>query len=314
MKLSELVDYLNQIDEFELTQIYHEARRRLDAVVHKIEHNNLQFGKFTHRIKDDGDRIDQSFDQFSVTIDAIRSHVTDAIHALQPEYLRESLRLFQHEMCFDSNEYILSRRLHCDADSAELLTGRILRYSDWRVPGLIFRPALEKHIEQLVPLDPLYVIDNNVDLLQPAVNAFTEEYRRRLRLYAAVENLGKPILSALPDSQFGYCFAYNYFNFKPLEIICQYLDELWRKLRPGGAVFFTYNDCDRSHGVALAERHFMCYTPGSMIQAHAEELGFEVTDRHTGLGDVAWFEFTKPGDIKSLRGGQTLAKIVANSK
>lgn len=314
MKLSELVDYLNNIDAFELTQIYHEARRRLDAVVHKIEHNNLQFGKFTERIKADGDRIDQSFDQFSTTIAAIRTHVTDQIHGMQPDYLRESLRLFQHEMCFDSNEYILNRKLHCDADSAELLTGRILRYSDWRVPGLIFRPALEKHIEQLVPLDPLYVIDNNLELLQPAVRAFTEEYRRRLRLYAAVENLGKPILSALPDAQFGYCFAYNYFNFKPLEIICQYLDELWRKLRPGGAVFFTYNDCDRSHGVALAERHFMCYTPGSMIQAHAEELGFEVTDRHTGLGDVAWFEFTKPGDIKSLRGGQTLAKIVANSK
>jgi len=314
MKLSELVAYLNHIDAFELTQIYHEARRRLDAVVHQIEHNDLQFGKFTQRIKSDGEQIDQSFDQFSNTISAIRSHVTDAIDQLRPEYLRESLRLFQHEMCFDTNDYILSRRLQCDPDSAELLTGRILRYSDWRLPGLIFRPGLEKHIEQLVPLDPLYVVDNNLDLLQPATLAFTAEYRRRLRLYSATETVGKPILSSLPDSQFGYCFAYNYFNFKPMEIICQYLDELWRKLRPGGALFFTINDCDHAHGVALAERHYMCYTPGSMIAAHAESLGFEMTNHHVGLGDVAWFEFIKPGDIQSLRGGQTLAKIVANSK
>jgi hypothetical protein len=36
--------------------------------------------------------------------------------------------------------------------------------------------------------------------------------------------------------------------------------------------------------------------------------------RHNGPADVAWFEFQKPGEIDSLRGGQTLARIVANSK
>lgn len=314
MKLSDLVDYLNHIDAFELKQIHHEAQRGIAAVVHRIEHNELQFKNFTNQLKLNSNQIDNSFADFNNTISAIRSYVTDAIQTLHPEYMRESLRLFQHEMCYESNEYILSRRLHMDAESTELLLGRILRYSDWRVPGMIFRPAREKHIEHLVPLDPLYLIDNNVELLEPATSAFTEEYRRRLRLYAATETLGRPILGALPDNQFGYCFAYNYFNFKPMEIICQYLDELWRKMRPGGAVLFTYNDCDRAHGVALTERHFMCYTPGSMIRDHAEELGFITTDRYTGLGDVSWFEFTKPGEITTLRGGQTLAKIVANSK
>jgi hypothetical protein len=217
-------------------------------------------------------------------------------------------------MCYDTTEHILNRKLRCDPESAELLQGRILRYTDWRVPGLIFRPALEQHVEQLVPLDPLYMIDNNLELLEPACQGFTEEYRRRLRLYTAEEILGKPILALLPDAQFGYCFAYNYFNYKPLELICQYLDELWKKLRPGGVVFFTYNDCDRAHGVALAERSYMCYTPGSLIQEHAETLGFELMHRHNGPADVAWFEFQKPGEIDSLRGGQTLARIVANSK
>lgn len=314
MKLSELVDYLNHIDAFELHQMHHQARRSLDIVIHRIEHSDLQFGKFTQRIKSDGQAIDKSFETFSQTVASIRDHVTDAIAVLHADYLRESLRLFTHEMCHDSNEYILNRKLHCDAESTELLYGRILHFSDWRIPGLIFRPAVEKHIEHLVPLDPLYLVDNNFDLLQPAVQQFTPEYRRRLRQYTVSESVGRPILSALPDNQFGYCFAYNYFNFKPMEIICQYLDELWKKLRPGGVFFFTFNDCDRSHGVALAERHFMCYTPGSMIKDHAESLGFEVSHRHIGLGDIAWLELTKPGDIKSIRGGQTLAKIVANSK
>jgi hypothetical protein len=314
MKLSELVDYLNHIDAFELGQIHQEARHRLDAVIHKIANHNVQFNKFTQGIIANGNKINESFQQFNHTIDAIRSHVIDAMAAQHPEYLRESLRLFQHEMCYDTTEHILNRRLRCDPESDELLQGRILRYTDWRVPGLIFRPALEQHVEQLVPLDPLYMIDNNLELLEPACQGFTEEYRRRLRLYTAEEILGKPILPLLPDSQFGYCFAYNYFNYKPLELICQYLDELWKKLRPGGVVFFTYNDCDRAHGVALAERSYMCYTPGSLIQEHAEALGFELMHRHNGPADVAWFEFQKPGEIDSLRGGQTLARIVANSK
>ena len=125
MKLSELVDYLNHIDEFELGQIHQEAQHRLDAVIHKIVNHNVQFNKFTQGIITDGNKINESFQQFNHTINAIRSHVIDAMTAQHPEYLRESLRLFQHEMCYDTNEYILNRKLHCDADSAELLQGRI---------------------------------------------------------------------------------------------------------------------------------------------------------------------------------------------
>lgn len=312
MKLSELVNYLNHIDEFDLGQIHSDACGRLDAVIHKIVNHSVQFARYNQRIQNDGNEISQAFEKFNQTIAAIRSHVVDAIDAQRPDYLRESLRIWQHEMVFESNEYILQRKLYCDPDSQTLLSGRILRYNDWRLPGLIFRPALEKHVEHLVPLDPLYLVDVNLDLLKPAHQAFTAEYQRRLRLYTVQETLGQPFLSALPDSQFGYSFAYNYFNYKPLEVICQYLDELWKKLRPGGTVFFTYNDCDRAHGVALAERCFMCYTPGSLIQAHAESLGFELTHRHIGLGDIAWLEFQKPGQIQTLRGGQTLAKVVAN--
>jgi hypothetical protein len=312
MKLSELVNYLNHIDEFDLDQIHQEARGRFDAVIYKIVNHQVQFAKHTQRIQNNGREISLAFENFNQTIAAIRTHVVDAIAAQQPDYLRESLRLWQHEMIFDSNEYILQRKLYCDPDSQALLSGRILSYNDWRLPGLIFRPALEKHVEQLVPLDPLYMVDNNHDLLKPAHQAFSAEYQRRLRLYTIQETLGQSFLTALPDSQFGFCFAYNYFNYKPLEVICQYLDELWKKMRPGGTVFFTFNDCDRAHGVALAESSFMCYTPGSMIQEHAESLGFELTHQHIGLGNIAWLEFQKPGQIQTMRGGQTLAKVVAN--
>ena len=75
----------------------------------------------------------------------------------------------------------------------------------------------------------------------------------------------------------------------------------------------TYNNCDRAHGVIRAEHVWMLYTPRRLIERHAVETGFELTTAHDGKGDVSWIEFRKPGDIASLRGGQTLAKIVANT-
>lgn len=316
MKLSELVDYKNLLDGFVLDDIHHTARHRLDGVVHKVVNHHLQFNKYSDNIIADGHAIDRAFSKFSSTIKDIHGHLENLIEEQHGDYLAKSLQLYQDEMCFDTNEYILSRKMYMDPNSAELLQGRILRYTDWRVPGLMFRPGLESFVEQLVPLDPLYLADENLELLEPAKQGFTPEYQRRLRLYAIPER-AKPsqsLLHQLPANQFGYVFAYNYFNFKPLEVINQYLSEIWDKLRPGGAVFMTYNDCDYAHGVALAERSYMCYTPGSMILSHAEKLGFELLHRHRGEGDVSWFEFQKPGEITSLRGGQTLAKVVARPK
>lgn len=314
MKLSELVEYKNAIDAFTLKDIHFEARHRLDKVIHEVVHHPLQFGNFADQAIANGHAIDSAFDVFAGTIKNIRTQLHDQIEARHTEQLARSLQWFQDESIYETSEYILQRRLHLDSASAELLQGRITRYTDWRVPGLMFRPGLEDFVEQMVPLDPLYLADQSLELMDTAVKGFTPEYQRRLRQYVIKEQLGEPLLDALPSGQFGYCFAYNYFNFKPLEIIKQYLDELWTKLRPGGVVFFTFNDCDFGHGVELAEKSFMCYTPGHMIQNYAEDLGFELLDRYRGEGNVAWIEIQKPGEITSLRGGQTLAKLVAKSK
>ena len=75
---------------------------------------------------------------------------------------------------------------------------------------------------------------------------------------------------------------------------------------------FTYNDCDYGHNIVLAEKNYMCYTPGKIIKAYIEHIGFEITFEHFGKGDVTWLEIKKPGEIQSIRGGQALAKIVAH--
>jgi hypothetical protein len=105
-------------------------------------------------------------------------------------------------------------------------------------------------------------------------------------------------------------FAYNFLNYKPIEVIERYLQDFFAKLRPGGVAMFTFNNCDLPQGMGLAEKHFMCYTPGRRVQQIADKIGFENVYDQRGPNNISWFEIKKPGEIYSLRGGQTLAKIV----
>jgi hypothetical protein len=114
----------------------------------------------------------------------------------------------------------------------------------------------------------------------------------------------------LPDNQFGICVAFDFFNFKPFEIVKQYLIEIHEKLRPGGTLAMTFNDCDRAHCVALVEKNFCFYTPGTRVKATAKSIGYRQIFSWTDTGNLTWLELRKPGELESIRGGQTLAKIV----
>jgi SAM-dependent methyltransferase len=156
----------------------------------------------------------------------------------------------------------------------------------------------------------LYLVDESHDLLQPAVSQFNEQYQQRLRTYAINERSGEEILGGLPNGQFGLVLAYNFFNFRPFEVIRTYLAEIYQKLRPGGMLAMTFNDCDKTKGVMLVEQHFCCYTPGYLVRELAQSLGFQVAFSWSDQGPTTWVELQKPGNFVSLRGGQALAKII----
>lgn len=314
MKLSEVVDYLNQLEQIELESACVNATQQLEAAMCVVADHSMQQQHFTDGLQSNIADIKNTLDKFKDTVEDIKNHLRKTIKQNEVAMYQESTRMYEEEMCFETNEYILDRRLAIDDDSNILLRSRLRNYGDWRLPGMIIRPGRESFIEELVPLDPLYLVDHHQELLDPSILKFTPEYQRRLRPYSIKEYHSNVILNLLPDAQFGLIFAYNYFNYKPVEVIDRYLQEVFQKLRPGGVFIFTFNDCERAHGVALAENHFMCYTPGHVIQSKAESAGYEVLHKHHGQGDLSWFELKKPGEIVSIRGGQSLARIVAISK
>lgn len=175
---------------------------------------------------------------------------------------------------------------------------------------MIIRPGIENFIDSMVALDPLYLVDLSHDYLAPALSKFNNQYQNRLRTYAVKEDLDQEILGQIPNDQFALCFAYNYFNFRPFEILKKYLDEIYQKLTPGGVFIMTFNDCDRASAVQLVENFYCCYTPGYLVRELAVSMGYEIEYSWNDPGPTTWLELKKPGTLTSLKGGQTLAKVL----
>jgi hypothetical protein len=140
------------------------------------------------------------------------------------------------------------------------------------------------------------------------LDRFNELYQSRLRTYTDID-LAQAVRK-LPASQFGFCLIYNVFNYLPLEHIKDILTAIAAVTRPGGTICFTINDCDRVGGVEYFEQRYMCYTPQKLILALCENLGYKITHCYEMDNSISWIEAELPGNLVSLRGGQTLAEIV----
>jgi hypothetical protein len=323
MKLSDLVNHYNRLCAMSTMSAKKSTDLELQKIIQTSKDSNLENLRT---------ELLNSFDQFETEFDRIKRRVYDRIRHEEGPYLQESYRAYEENRGYryewlktphpsDSIEVqennlrmhvdnILTNRLPETPGSHDLIMHRIKRYSGWQTTTMILRPGLEDWLQNMVSNDPLYLVDENHDLLKPALEQFNELYQRRLRIYVIREDQEQDILWQLPENQFGMVLAWNYFNHRPFEILRRYLNEIYTKLRPGGMLLMTYNDCDRWQGVVSAEAGTALYTPGTLIKSYAESLGFELTFNYHDNGPWTWIELRKPGEWKSYRGGQALAKIL----
>jgi hypothetical protein len=311
MKLSDYVALLNLLDTIDVSAERVEAIRSLAATLHSITQYSFQVGTFSQQLQDGFLSIRSGIDQFTETMNQLRDHVQQEITQHESEYLQTSIRIYQSEMIHESTEYILNRRLQISDEDREYIKSRLKGLGDWRYPALCVRPGLEEFVKIMVPLDPLYLLDQNYSLLEPTVQSFDSLYQQRLRQYVVDDYCSEPLLEKLPSNQFAVIFVYNFFNYKPLHVIERYLKEVFDKLRPGGVLIMSYNNCDHAHGVRLAEQNFMTYAPLRLLHPTIDSVGYiNVSNRHCGDTDI--LELAKPGELSTIRGAQTLAKIIAD--
>jgi SAM-dependent methyltransferase len=309
MKLSELVHFRSLLDQHNVSQIARDARAELDKIHYTVDSQPVHVGQYQQVLDDQQKVIAQSFADYEQQLTKLKVELDQMIDQAEPAFFQESYRLYEEEMFHETPEYALNRRLPATPETSVTLRSRLMNYTNWQLPGIIIRPGLETFIDDMVSYDPLYLVDNDYAMLKPTVEKFPEAYQRRLRQYIINEQ-DESILNKIPKNQFGMCLIYNYLNFKPLEVIKRYLTEVYDILRPGGICILTFNDCDRAIAIGLVEQHFACYTPGRLIYDLARSLGYEVVFTWNDGEASTWLELRKPGELTSLRGGQTLAKII----
>lgn len=314
MKISELAAYRENIASMKLQQSLLAARKEMDPVIHAVSSRAPHLPQILDSLTHHRDRALGEMEAFDRDIDLVLDHVLEQIKSQEPTYLARSYQLYEDGMRGDSVEHVLNRRFSITSQNQAYIQSRVQAHSMWKYAGMIIRPGLEHWIDNMVACDPLYLVDTKQELFAPSREKFNPVYQNRLRYYAIKEKVGAPMMSALPDGQFGFVLAYNFFHYKPFEIMRGYLEEIYQKLRPGGVLGMTFNDCDRRGAVELAERMYTCYTPGRLVLSTCDTVGFQIEQNYALDAAVNWVELRRPGEMVGLRGGQTLAKIVAKSK
>jgi hypothetical protein len=319
MKLSELIAHRNQLLEYNIADVAYHARHKLSDVVHTVKNSVIQPRTYTQTMEEDLDNVVDVFDQFGGTLNGLIQELDFMIEVAEKTYYQDSAVRYNEESSrygklddktnTDVDQQILDRQLEMSPETQKMLSDRINSYIDWKYAGLVIRPGKEHFINDLVGLDPLYLIDWGNALLTPAVSKFNTEYQDRLRLYTEPPT-STDVLSTIPNNQLGLCLAFNFFEYTPIDVLENYLENIFKKLRPGGTLAMTFNDCDRAHCVALVEKTYGFYTPGKRVKATAKRIGYQQQFTWNDKQNLTWLELRKPGALDSLKGGQTLAKIL----
>jgi SAM-dependent methyltransferase len=307
MKLSELVALKIMLNSIPVKPVQMVANNELDKIIHLLTENSEAMDKELPATVLKYQELQTAFDNFHQQTSAVQHHIEKLITQEEKYWMPQSFEIYKSlsERHHDDILNTLRPIYHPDLE----LRSKLKMQADWRYPGLIIRPGVEDFIDTMVSYDPLYVVDVNSHMINKSIGQFGEQYQNRLRSIVIEEKLDHEILEKIPNNQIGLCFVYNFFNHRTLEYINKYLTEIYNKLRPGGMLIMSFNDCDRLPGVMLVEQHLACYTPGVSIVQMARNIGYECFySWHNDLANT-YLEIQKPGQLLSNRGGQSLAKI-----
>ena len=311
MKLSELVKIKRDIDGLELSVYETDLNTSLTGLRKTFETKDPSAKQLLAGIAQAQEQINNQFACIRENIQDYKRYVLSEIEKQSKEYYKFSDEIYSGTSQ-DTAEYILNIRKQsltlADSDNCNLFLGRLGMYNSWKYPAIEIRPGHGEITEHIKGCDPLYLVDTDQELFSEVQTKWHEQYQRRLRYYIIDEHSKTP-LSDLPDNQFGLIASVDFFNFRTITVIEKFLKDFYTKLRPGGIAMFTYNNCDLPYAVRNVDNRFCCYTPGHRVIEIAQHIGFELIRSFDKLENISWLELRKPGEITTLRGGQTLGEI-----
>ena len=313
MKLSNIVSYKNLLDSLSSGPAAQDLLNETLSMINSVEVSSVQIPNTVEQLTQAHEQVVHALNKFEQQFNELKQSIQNLIEQQEPEYFRNSMDLYNTGYRNESPEHIRGRHIGLDPVTSVVIQQRLKLYTSWRHPGMVIRPSHARYVEDLVACDPMYFVDTNSQLLEITASWFTPEYQRRLCRYVIEEYTDQPAFINLPTGQFGLIYAFHFFNYRPWPVLQQYLKECFDLLRPGGILAFTYNNCDIAGRVGKVEHCSGSYTPGRLVRAYVQELGYETIFDLDDDSDTSWLELRKPGEYTSIRGGQTLASIFQRS-
>lgn len=307
MKISELLHLRDRINRVYTTE---ELTRELALVLANLtgvanENKELELKNKVTSLMDSINGITEAIDTANQQYKKIINDIESTIAVEGAKFFGDNYKLELKHNAVDAIRNLRVMRLP-EGVVNEILD-RIRHYSNWKYPSLEIGCRDGEWTNHLIAADPLYIVDYYRDFTESAVKEFSDEYRRRLRVYLLKDP--ESMLTTLPLNQFNFVFSWNFMNYASLDTIKEYLKIVKELLRPGGVFMFSYNDGDRPAGAAMAENFFMTYVPKHMLIPMCESLGFEVVNQRTRDVSISWIEIRKPGELTTTKAHQVLGEV-----
>ena len=310
LSLSELVGFRNRLNNIVTVD---GVKNSIDDICTLIENTNVNSN--TH--KEQLSLYNEKFQSIKQQLDSVSEDVANHNKLISEELERVSKKFYASnydlELAYDSAQSIRDgRQLTMSNKADEMFRQRIKMYVDWRFPILELGCRDGDMTNELVAGDPLYIVDNYQEFIDNTLSKFNDQYKNRVRPYLIQEESGQPNIldiQKLPIGQFGFIFSFNYFNYRSIQGLKDYLGQAKELLRPGGAMMFTYNNSDLEQQAAFAESYFMSYMPKSLLIPLCQSVGFDYVTSFD-IGNLSWIEIRIPGELESIKAHQAMAKIV----
>jgi len=279
--------------------------------------NMLEYSQISSELKNILPKLSTSLNNIELEIinDILPKYQKKYLNNSYNEYTRQNQRKIElkqnlpDEMLLNILERFETNSMYTDADTVDILIGRIKLLSNWKYPAMQIRPGLCEITQHMTSFDPLYIVDEDPKLLTHLTNVFNNQYLDRIRTKTINELQDDYFNDTFPAHQLALIIVTDFFNYKPFEVIQQYLKLFKNKLlKPGGRIIFTFNDCDLPSGIQNAEHYMNTYTPSSLLKSYITYLGYEIINIHSS-DTLSWMEILLPGSLCSIRGGQCIAKI-----
>ena len=109
MKLSELVNFRNELGKLSVLQTQQSAETDIHKITHLISTSAIT-SDLTEQFQNSHLSVKQAFISFEQQLNELKANIQQQIEQEERPYFQESYRLYDKEMIFETSEYILNRR------------------------------------------------------------------------------------------------------------------------------------------------------------------------------------------------------------